>query len=325
MMNTPTPKVTVLMPAYNAARYIGEAIDSVLRQSFTDFELLIINDGSTDHTTKVISTRNDPRIRLVNYFANQGIAVALNTGLSKASGRYIARFDADDICLPERLQEQVAFLDNHPDYVLTGSDAEYISENGEHLFYFECNSHTNEQLLRKIYSHCPFIHSSVMYRRNPVIEAGGYSLHAHNFEDYLLWIQLKKYGKFNNLAKRLIKVRFNPSSSTIDEKWRGKLFRKIKKNIIKRGTITREEGDTLLSIIRKQNVQKIKEGAYYALCGKKFLIDNHRPEKARPLLSKAIKIYPYRWDSYALYILSYFPGPFISWLHKIVIPKIDTL
>ncbi|MGH2649467.1 MAG: glycosyltransferase, partial [Ginsengibacter sp.] len=267
----------------------------------------------------------DKRIILINHLTNRGIAAALNTGLLKANGQYIARFDADDICFSQRLKEQVEFLETHPDYVLTGSDAEYISENGEHLFSFKCISHTNEQLLHKIYSHCPFIHSSVMYRKSPVIQAGGYSLHAHNFEDYFLWIRLKEYGKFNNLPKQLLKVRFNPSSSTIDEKWRGKLFRTLKKKIIERGTITEEEGNLFLAIIKKQNVQQIKLGAYYALCGKKFLIDNHQPKKARPLLSKAIKIYPYRWDNYALYMLSYFPGSFISWLHKIAVPKIGAL
>jgi glycosyltransferase involved in cell wall biosynthesis len=324
-MTAHIPKVTVLMPVYNGAPYIGEAIASVLQQTFTDFELLIINDGSTDNTKEVIHFYNDNRIILIDHLVNHGIAAALNTGLSKANGKYVARFDADDICFSERLEVQVSFLDSHPDYVLTGSDAEYITEHGEHLFYFKCFGHTNEQLLHKIYSHCPFIHSSVMYRKNAVIEAGGYSLHAHNFEDYFLWVQLKKYGKFSNLSKRLIKVRFNPSSSTIDEKWRGKLFREMKIKIIKRGAINKEEGDILLAIIKKQNVQKIKEGAYYALCGKKFLIDNHQPKKARPLLSKAIKIHPLRWDNYAFYMLSYFPGSFINWLHKITVPKISAL
>jgi len=324
-MTAAIPKVTVVMPVYNGADYIGEAIESVLKQTFTDFELLIINDGSTDDTTKVVRSYNDPRIILIDHLANHGIATALNTGLLKATTNYIARFDADDICFPERLQEQINFLDSHPDYVLMGSDAEYISENGEHLFYFKCIGYTNEQIIHKIYSYCPFIHSTVMYRKDAVIEAGGYSLHAHHFEDYFLWIQLKKYGKFSNLSRRLIKVRFNPASSTIDEKWRGKFFREMKTKIIKRGTITKEEGDILLAIIKKQNVQKIKQGAYYALCGKKFLIDNHQPKKARPLLSKAIKIYPYRWDNYALYLLSFFPVPFINWQHKIVVPKISAL
>ena len=317
-----TAKVTVLMPAYNAENYIAEAIDSVLKQSFTDFELLIINDGSTDNTEQIIQSFTDPRIIVINQ-ANQGIAAALNTGLSKAKAQYIARFDADDICFPERLQQQFIFLNTHREYVLAGSDAEYISANGEHLFYFTCIGHTNEQITQKIYFHCPFIHSSVMYRKDAVIKAGGYSLYAHNFEDYFLWIQLKKYGRFCNLPQQLIKVRFNPSSTTIDEKWRGRLFRKMKRDIIKRGMITKEEGDELLTIIKSQDIQKIKEGAYYALCGKKFLIDNHQPKKARPLLSKAISIHPYRWDNYALYMLSYFPGSFIGWLHKSVLPKFN--
>jgi glycosyltransferase involved in cell wall biosynthesis len=313
-------KVTVLMPAYNAEDYIAEAIDSILKQSFTDFELIIINDGSTDNTEQIIQSFTDSRINVVSQ-AHLGIASALNTGLSKAKAKYIARFDADDICFPERLRQQFIFLTTHPEYVIAGSDAEYISAGGEHLFYFTCIGHTNEQITQKIYFHCPFIHSSVMYRKDAVIKAGGYSFYAHNFEDYFLWVQLKKYGKFCNLPQQLIKVRFNPSSATIDEKWRGRLFRKMKRDIIKRGTITKEEGDELLIIIKSQDIQKIKEAAYYALCGKKFLIDNHQPKKARPLLSKAIGIHPYRWDNYALYMLSYFPGPFIGWLHKLVLPK----
>lgn len=323
-MKENTAKVTVLMPAFNAENYIGEAIDSILKQSYTDFELLIVNDGSTDNTEQIIHSFTDTRIIVINHGANQGIAAALNTGLSKTKATYIARFDADDICFPQRLQEQVSFLDNHPGYVLAGCDAEYISENGEHLFNFKCTGHAHEQIIQKIYSCCPFIHSSVMYRRDAVIHAGGYSLYAHNFEDYFLWIQLKKYGRFCNLPQQLMKVRFNPSSTTIDEKWRGRFFRQMKRDIIKRGVITKEEGDVLLAIIKSQDVQKIKEGAYYALCGKKFLVDNHQPKKARPLLSKAIRIHPLRWDNYALYMLSYFPGSFINWLHKIVLPKFST-
>ncbi len=322
-MKERTAKLSVLMPAYNAGNYISEAIDSILKQSFTDFEFIIVNDGSTDNTKEMIESFSDPRIILLNQ-ENKGIATALNAGLSKAKAPYIARFDADDVCFPHRLEQQYDFLNTHPGYIVCGSDAEYISANGEHLFNFRSISHTHEQIIEKVYAHCPFIHSSVMYRKDAVIKAGGYSLHAHNFEDYFLWIRLKQFGKFYNLRQQLIKVRFNPSSATIDEKWRGPLFRKIKKNIIKKGVITKEEGDELLAIIQSQDIKKIKEGSYYALCGKKFLVDNHQPNKARPLLSKAIKIHPYRWDNYALYMLSYFPGPFIGWLHKSFLPKFNS-
>lgn len=315
-------KVTILMPAYNAEKYVADAIESVLQQSFVDFKLLIINDGSTDQTHNIIRSFSDKRIQLINQ-SHRGIASALNRGLANAESRYIARFDADDICLPERLRRQVDFLDQHPDHIVVGCDAEYISENAEHLFYFKCIGHSHEQILEKIYSYCPFIHSSVMYRKEPVIKAGGYSVHAHNFEDYFLWIQLLKSGKFHNLPLQLIKVRFNPASVTIDERWRGRYFRKMKRKIIRKGNISEKEGSYLFDIIKSQDIKNIKESSYYALCGKKFLLENQLPKKARLLFSKAISSYPYRLDNYALYILSLFPSSFINWLYHIKSKKLQ--
>lgn len=308
-------KVTVLMPAFNAAKYIAEAIHSILGQTFNDFELLIINNGSTDDTANEIREFNDPRIRVIEE-QQTGIGFALNKGLQEAKGEYIARFDADDICNADRLAKQVNFFKNNPYYILCGSDAEYMAENGEHLFYFRCIGHSHEEIMQQLYVYCPFIHSSVMYRKDAVLKAGSYSTDAHNFEDYLLWVQLVKYGKYGNLPERLLKVRFNPSSVTIDEKWRGMLFRQLKRKIINQGFVTPVEGEQLLSIIRGQDNKKIKEGAYYALCGKKFLVNNHQPSKARTHLARAIRIHPLRADNYALFMLSYFPKPFINWLHS---------
>jgi len=311
-----SPMVTILMPAYNAAVFIKEAINSVLEQSFTDFELLVIDDGSVDDTAAIIREFTDPRIIYLQK-DHQGIASALNMGLREAKGRFIARFDADDVCMPNRLLKQVEFLSADDRYVLCGSDAEYISESGEHLFNFTCIGHTHEEIRSQLYVLCPFIHSSVMYRKEAVIAAGGYSPHAHNFEDYLLWVQLATYGRYANMPEQLIRVRFNPASVTIDEKWRGYRFRQLKRKIILKGNITAEEGDELKAIIQNQNTQKIKKGAYYALCGKKFLVNNHQPSKARTYFSKAISIHPLRWDNYAFYLLSYFPQRVISWLYRI--------
>jgi hypothetical protein len=155
-----------------------------------------------------------------------------------------------------------------------------------------------------------------MYRKEAVMKAGAYSEDAHNFEDYLLWTQLAKLGKYYNLPEQLTRIRFNADSATIDEKWRGRRFRKLKKEIIHKGNITKEEGDKLLAIIKKQDLQRIKKGAYCALCGKKFLVDNHQPGKARTYFAKAIRHYPFKMDNYALYMLTYFPKGIISWLHK---------
>ena len=309
------PLVTVLMPARNTARYIGEAIASVLKQSFTDFELLIINDGSTDNTVEIIAGFNDPRIR-VFYQPPAGIAAALNKGLQLAKGELVARFDSDDICFPQRLEKQAAFLKSNPGYVLTGSDAEYITETGEHLFNFKCTGHTHEEIMQQLEVYCPFIHSSVMYRRMPVVSAGGYSPHAHQFEDYLLWVRLQHAGKYHNIPEPLLQVRFNTQSVTIDEKWRSRKFRRTKKEIIRHGFITEPEGKILKAELMKQDHPRIKAGAYEALCGKKFLLDNYKPAMARHHLGRAIRLFPLRADNYALYMLSFCPSRLLRWLHK---------
>jgi glycosyltransferase involved in cell wall biosynthesis len=309
------PLVTVLMPAFNAGKYIEEAIASVLRQTFTSFELLIINDGSTDNTVQVIRSFKDDRIVLIDQ-SNQGIAHALNNGIAHAKAGYIARLDADDICYPGRLEKQYSFLNENHGYVALGSDAEYISENGEYLCDFKCIGYTHEEISHSIYTHCPFLHSAVMFRKEAVLQCGGYPALAHNFEDHLLWIQLSKHGQFCNLPEALIKYRFNAASVTIDEKWRGKHFGTLKSSIIRKGSITKEEGDILLSIVKKQDTRRIKEGAYHALCGKKFLVNNHQPGKARDHISRSIRVNPYRLDNYVLFILSYFPQTFIQWLHQ---------
>lgn len=303
------------MPAYNAGCYIAEAIESVLCQTTNDFELLIVNDGSTDNTEEIIRSFNDDRITVISQ-KNKGVAEALNSGLHHAKGQYIARFDADDICFSERLEKQKHFLDVNPDYVITGSDAIYISEMGDYLCHYTCASHQDAQLKSSLLTICPFIHSSVMYRRDAVLRCGGYNELAHNMEDHLLWVQLSKLGKFSNFDEPLIKVRFNPASVTIDERWRGKYFRELKFDILQRGSITEAEGYVLWNIIHRQDNQKTKRGAYYALCGKKYLINNHQPKSARTYIKKAIKISPLRLDNYALLAASFFPSSFIKWLHR---------
>ena len=309
------PAISVLMPAYNAEKYIGKAIESVLQQTYTDFELVIVNDGSTDGTEKVISTFTDKRIVLINQ-PNRGVGAALNTGLQHAKAAYIARFDADDLCHPQRLEKQIRFLQQNPEYILVGSDADYILENDDFLFHFRCIAHTHEEIMQKLYFYCPFVHPSVMYKKESICNAGGYPTDAHNFEDYLLWTAIANSGKLCNLPEPLIQYRLNPNSVTIDEKWRGKRFRSLKRAAVKRGYITTEESRELLSIIKNQDVRKIKEGSYHALCGKKFLADNYQPAKARAHVKKAIGIRPFRLDNYLLYTVSYLPEKFILWLHK---------
>jgi glycosyltransferase involved in cell wall biosynthesis len=304
------PAITVLMPVYNAAQYIGDAIQSVLQQSFADFELLIINDGSIDETEKIIRSFPDKRIILINQ-TNQGVAAALNNGLQIAKADYIARFDADDICIRERLKTQYEFLQNHPEYVIVGTDVDYLDMNDEFVFSYT-STYTNEKIQQQKFITCPFIHSSVLFRKEAVIKAGGYNIHAHTFEDHLLWPKILSQGKGCNLAEILLRVRLNPNSITIDERWRNNRFHSIKKQAILKGDITEAEGEELTAILKKQDTQKIKEGSYYALLSKKYLWNNYQPKKARFNIKKTLSFKPMDINSYALLILSYMPNQVIQ-------------
>jgi glycosyltransferase involved in cell wall biosynthesis len=315
-MNNPPP-VTVLLPVYNAGKYVAAAIESVLQQDFRDFELLIINDGSTDDSPQVIARYDDPRIRVLHQ-ANCGLIETLNRGLQEAKGTYIARFDADDLCFPERLGLQYAFLSAHPEYVLVGSEADYMDEEGNFLFTFRFPQYEHEEILSDGFRHCPFIHASVMYRKEAVIAAGGYDPKAITFEDHLLWRNLSGYGKMKNMRQPLISVRFNPDSVTIDEKWRGRAFLKLKRDSIARGHLTEAEETLLRSILERQNFSAYKQAAYFSMIGKKFLWNQHQPAKARAHFRKAIRVVPGKAEPYLLYLLSFLPGSWIRGLYRAV-------
>jgi len=314
-MDINKPRITVLMPAYNAENYIGEAISSVLKQTFGDFELLIINDGSTDSTVKIIQSFKDQRIVLIQQ-ENTGIATALNVGLKHSRAPYIARFDADDICYPERLRVQYDFITAHPEYNIIGTAADYMDAEENYIFTQHPVAHLNEEIQELKYTICPFIHSSVFYKKDVIVANGGYNEHAYTYEDHFLWVNILKHTKACNLSQSLLKVRLNPESITIDEKWRTKKFREIKYASLKSRSITEAEGIELKEIADKQYLPKIKEGSYYALCGKKFLINNYQPKKARLNMIKAIGLHPLRLDNYLLYTISYFPERFINWLYR---------
>ena len=131
-MTTP-PKVTVVIPVYNREKYVCEAIESVLDQTFADFELLVIDDGSTDRSREAVQSYHDPRIRLMSNEKNEGIPKTRNKGIGLARGEYLAFLDSDDRAYPERLAKQVAFLDRHPDYAAVGAWIDWMDEEGRPL------------------------------------------------------------------------------------------------------------------------------------------------------------------------------------------------
>lgn len=310
------PALTVLMPVYNGEKYLREAVDSILNQTWQDFELIIVNDGSTDNTESIIRSYSDERIVLLNQ-SNKGVSNALNTGLNYAKADYVIRIDGDDVCTPQRFQTQYEFMIENPDYVLAGSEAEYIDKEGEFIFYHHCPAYKDSEIRQLPPEVCPFIHATVIFKKEAVLAAGGYDENAHTFEDHLLWTKILDYGKACNLNSALVKVRFNPESITIDERWRGDRFNSIKYNAIAARGISKKEGDEILDIIRSQNVSRIKVGAYHSLLAKKYLWNNFRPEKARRNAACIIKQSPFKADGYLLFALSFLPERLISKLYKI--------
>jgi glycosyltransferase involved in cell wall biosynthesis len=307
-------EISVLMPVYNAEKFIAEAIRSVLNQSFSAFEFIIINDGSTDSTKEIIHSFDDPRIIVIDQ-PNMGVAASLNKGLRLSRAPWVARFDADDVCHPLRLEKQMDFLKNNPGYILVGSDVEVIDTRGSFIYSFQHAAHNYEDILQLKSSECGFVHSTVCYNKEAVMQVGGYDENAHTFEDHVLWKNLIKEGKACNLKEPLIKMRFNPESVTIDEKWRGKKFNRIKSKAIRRGFATTEEGQALQNIIQKQNIDEIKQGSYYALIGKKYLWNNYNPKVARENFRLSWQFRPNVAIAF-LWLLSFLPKPFISFLYK---------
>ena len=207
-----SPKVSVILPAFNAAAHLGKAIDSILSQSFNDFELIIINDGSTDNTLEVLAKCGDPRIKVITQ-ENLGLPKALNQGLAIARGPYIARQDADDISLPTRLEKQVQFLDQNPEYGLIGTWSQIMTPAGltdrQHL-----HPTSNGQIQVQLLMNNQFVHSSVMFRASCLKTTGQYSEDPEHFppEDYDLWLKIAKHFMVANLPEVLLQYLEEPNS-----------------------------------------------------------------------------------------------------------------
>lgn len=199
------PLISVVLCTYNDEKYIADTIQSVLDQTFRDFEFIIWNDGSTDRTESIIKSFNDERI-LYYYHENTGLGTALRLACEKAKGKYIARIDGDDICLPYRFEKEVDFLEKRPCYVLVSSSVIYISKEGKVLGRsFPWTWHRCQKRRFSI------VHPAAMYRREAYDSTCGY-LNLKACEDRLLWVSLIEKGKFRVIEEPLIKYRLLDTS-----------------------------------------------------------------------------------------------------------------
>jgi glycosyltransferase involved in cell wall biosynthesis len=205
------PKVSVLMPAWNAEKDLSEAIESVLDQTFEDFEFLIYEDASTDRTKKIAEdwAAQDSRIRVLHGMKNVGIVDALNALIEEARGLYLARMDADDIALPFRFGLQEAFLDSHPDVVVVGGQQEWMDEDGYSIGpVWSATEHEEIDQLH-LDGHTNIGHPTAMMRRSAVVEAGGYDPKCAKAEDLDLWLRLAERGRLANLHEIVLRYRLS--------------------------------------------------------------------------------------------------------------------
>lgn len=191
------------MPAYNGAKFVSDAIKSILKQTFSDFEFLIIDDGSTDATYEIIRSYKDPRIHIVRNETNQGLVWSLNKGLDLARGNLVARMDVDDISLPKRLEKQVSFLETHPDYALVCSWISVIDEDKRVLYV---QKRENKYLYYNLTFACHIAHPTVLFKRDVVLSLGMYDINCFA-EDYELWSRLSKNFKIYKIDEPLVLYR----------------------------------------------------------------------------------------------------------------------
>jgi len=198
------PLISAVMSVYNGERFVGEAIGSILSQTYPDLELLIVDDGSTDRSLEIIETyaKKDDRVRVIKNNANEGLTKSLIKAIGNAKGMYLARQDADDISLPQRLERQLDFLEKHPSCGAVGTAARIIDSEGN--FIKNASVPGSWFMIRQIlrFGNC-FLHGSMMFRKDAYVNAGGYRAAFRVGQDFDLWLRISKNRELANLGERL--------------------------------------------------------------------------------------------------------------------------
>ncbi len=201
------PKISVLMPFYNNEKYLDESIQSILNQTYSDFEFIIMDDGSTDNGVKVVNKYSkDKRIRFVRNKKNIGIVANLNKGIGMSKGEYLARMDGDDVSLPERFEKQVRYLDKHKTVGIVGTQGIIINEQSRKTGDF-VRPMSDLKIRAKLMDGNAFIHGSVMIRKSSLLKTSLYNQKFVRAEDYGLWLEYIKITKTANLPDVLYKWR----------------------------------------------------------------------------------------------------------------------
>ncbi len=316
-------QISVIMSVYNAEKYLNEAIESILNQTFASFEFIIINDGSTDNSLKIIKKyqKNDKRIKLINNRTNLGLIRSLNKGLKIAKGKYIARMDADDIALPKRLELQLEFLENKKEINLVGSFAIMVNEMGKKIA-LEKVLLCPEEIEKKLKKSCCLIHPTIMFRNEGKFF---YREKAYYCEDYDLYLQMISQGrKIANYPLPLLKYRVTLGSISSTKSYYQKIFTKKIKEIHAKGI---KEGKKEYNLFNPKKIlsikpeRKIEKASFQREIKCKFRFN--QMSETRVGIKKYFKKYGWCNKMIIYYLASYIPPLVLSKFRKFMWKRID--
>lgn len=228
-MQALTPTISVLMPVYNAERYVAGAVESILKQTFTDFEFIIINDGSTDRSLEILQhyARQDSRIRLISR-ENRGLVKTLNEGVALAKAPLVARMDADDVAYPNRFDIQKDFLDKNPDCVCVGGRVRVIDEKGRFLIVADIKFGHDQVELSALQGITPICHPTALIKKASLEAVGNYHECDYPAEDLALFLNLSEHGKLDNVSEIILDYRIHAHSiSTTKHEFQLKKMKEI--------------------------------------------------------------------------------------------------
>ncbi len=296
------PEISVVMSLYNSAKYLREAVDSVLAQTFANFEFIIIDDGSSDDSVDIVRGYDDVRIHLVCQ-KNAGLAAALNHAIDTAKTDFIARMDPDDRCFPERLAKQYQYLQGHADVALVGCAAMYITEGGDEIAAIHKQPYIEQEAMTM--PETPCIHPSVMFRRDAFKRAGGYpDVMRYGGEDAVLFNRMLSFSAVANLSDVLLHYRLSPHSMSQRSARFNRLLREMVCKQVLNDSVSRDDWDLLIEEYRK------KTGGEFGYClsvGKLLLFGAGQAGDARVYLWRALHTSPLSVQAWGCCLSSYLP------------------